>query len=398
MITDYKNFCKLFHRSTGIPITYHHFPSNHSESFPHILSDPSLFKGTLPCFECLEKNPDYFISRSFSYFGQVISSDKAYSIIIGPIISTPLSEITLYNFMKEWAINLKYKNDITTFLSTLPHLSFDQFIYTLAYIHLCINDKSLNVRLHFNLDNIKNTNQLSTLHSNQLYQTKESQHFHNTYHFERKMMQYVEDGNTEKLEALLQTNPNLSEGVVADNALRQAKNIMITSSALATRSAIAGGLDVEQAYQLSDVYIQECEKSQDIAYVSNLTYKMLMDFTKRVFQNKIPKDMTPEIFDCIQFISNHVNEAIQVSDVVNHVGKSRSYLTNKFKNELGFDISSFIMRCKLEEAKSLLSYSDKPLSEISNYLCFSSQSYFQNVFKKKCGMTPKQYRNMSRRI
>ncbi|MDE6963676.1 MAG: helix-turn-helix domain-containing protein, partial [Lachnospiraceae bacterium] len=50
------------------------------------------------------------------------------------------------------------------------------------------------------------------------------------------------------------------------------------------------------------------------------------------------------------------------------------------------------MRCKLEEARALLAYTDKSLSEISHYLCFSSQAYFQNVFKKKFGITPGEYR------
>ena len=398
MITDYKNFCKLFHESTGIPITLHHFPSDSSEAFPPVLTDTSLFRGTLPGFERLEKNPDYFITQSFSYLGQITSADKAYCFIVGPLFSTPLSGTTLRNFMKEWMINPEHKSDVTAFLSALPCISFHQFLHILAYLHLCINDETINVRSHFSLEDIGNTKQISTLHSNRLYESKEAQHFHNTYHFERKLMQYVEDGDVDRLEAFLQTSANLSEGVVADNALRQAKNIMITSISLATRSAIAGGLDVEQAYQLSDVYIQECEKSPDITYIANLNYMMFIDFTKRVSQNKVPKGMSPEIFDCIQFISNHVNEAIQVSDVADHVGRSRSYLTGKFKKELGFDISSFIMRCKLEEAKSLLSYSNKSLSEISNYLCFSSQSYFQNVFKKKYGITPKQYRDKTRKV
>jgi len=52
------------------------------------------------------------------------------------------------------------------------------------------------------------------------------------------------------------------------------------------------------------------------------------------------------------------------------------------------------MRCKLEEAKNLLKFSTLSLAEISNYLCFSSQSYFQNVFKKKYHITPNQYRKM----
>ena len=121
------------------------------------------------------------------------------------------------------------------------------------------------------------------------------------------------------------------------------------------------------------------------------------DFTERVAQTKIPQGMSPEVFKCIQFISHHINEPIQVGDVAEHIGRSRSYLTNKFKKELGFDVSRFIMRCRLEEAKSLLTYSDKTLSEISTYLCFSSQSYFQNIFKKKYGITPLKYRKQTQK-
>ena len=124
---------------------------------------------------------------------------------------------------------------------------------------------------------------------------------------------------------------------------------------------------------------------------------MLVDFAQRVARSKMPQGMSQEIFNSVQYITQHINEAIQVGDVAEHIGRSRSWLCARFKKELGFDISHFIMRCKLEEAKSLLTYSDKPLIEISNYLCFSSQSYFQNVFKRKYGVTPKQFRDMTQK-
>ena len=79
--------------------------------------------------------------------------------------------------------------------------------------------------------------------------------------------------------------------------------------------------------------------------------------------------------------------------MVAHNGKSRAYLCKKFHDELDMGIAAYILRCRLREAKLLLRYTEKPLGEISNFLCFSSQSHFQNVFKKHCEMTPMEYRN-----
>ncbi len=135
------------------------------------------------------------------------------------------------------------------------------------------------------------------------------------------------------------------------------------------------------------------EKMQDIDSVNALLYTALLDFAERVSQHKTPQGMSYEIYESIQFINQNVNRKIRVDDVARHANLSRSSLNRKFKSELGFDVSRFIMRCKLEEAKRLLTYSDRSLSEISSYLCFSSQAYFQNVFKKQYGITPLNYRN-----
>ena len=151
-------------------------------------------------------------------------------------------------------------------------------------------------------------------------------------------------------------------------------------------------MDVETAYLLSDTYIKEMEKLLDVSEVGKLQLAAIYDFAERMARSRIPLDMTKDIYDSIQYISTHLNERISVESVAESIGKSRSYLSRKFKSELGFQISDYIMRRKLEEAKVLLSYTDKSLSEISEYLCFSSQPYFQNVFKKKYGVTPGEYR------
>ena len=103
--------------------------------------------------------------------------------------------------------------------------------------------------------------------------------------------------------------------------------------------------------------------------------------------------MSRPVFSSIQYIYEHINESIRISDISEFVGLSQSYLSEMFKNEMGINLNAFIIEKKLEEAKILLSFSEREISEISNYLSFSSQSYFQNVFKKKIGITPRNYRN-----
>ena len=123
---------------------------------------------------------------------------------------------------------------------------------------------------------------------------------------------------------------------------------------------------------------------------------MVIDFTRRVAENKIPENISGDIFDCIQFINNHTNDMIGINEVAAHIGKSRTYTTNKFKREIGVTINDYIINQKLIEAKSLLRHSNKSLTDIAYYLCFSSQSYFQNLFKKKYGITPSEYRKKHR--
>lgn len=352
MITNIEEFCRLFYNTTLIPISYYNISTKTVQSYPAIWNDSSILKLALPEFTHISRNPDYIISQSFSYFGYV-QAENDY-IIIGPVFSTSPSESALRNFMKEWACIPEYKSDIEQSLTSIPTVSFHRFLHILAYLHLCLNDESINVAQHFNLDNTEHLQEFSQRNTEQIFESKENQIYHNTWQFERTLMGYIQDGNSPKIKELLQSATNLTEGVLANNTLRHRKNMLITSIALAMRSAIAGGMDIEQAYQLADIYILEGEHSQSIPHVSNLEYTMLLDFADRVAQNKLPHGMSSEVFDCIQFINQHINEAIQVSDVAAYIGKSPAYISAKFKKDLGFQLSSFIMRCKLEEAKKFI--------------------------------------------
>ena len=57
----------------------------------------------------------------------------------------------------------------------------------------------------------------------------------------------------------------------------------------------------------------------------------------------------------------------------------------------------YILKFRVKRAANLLKYSDATLSEISDYVCFNSQSHFGSVFKEYMKMTPRQYREKYKR-
>ncbi|MBU3877452.1 helix-turn-helix domain-containing protein [Faecalicatena sp. AGMB00832] len=396
MIENLQEFCRLFYTSTFIPVNVCRTPGTVLYSYPEYQNSILNITSTLPYMLTFHKNPDYYLMESFCYFGQISIEGSDEFLIIGPVFSVPVTESSIRMFMKECGISMEFKDGITSFLNNTPRISFNQFTQTLAFLHLSLNNQTVDLARHFHLDDTPSLEEISTIHSSQIHDAKEEQLFHNTYSFEQQYLECVKNGETIRLKKLMDSvEHRLIMGKIGDTLLRNVKNLMIACTTLTTRAAIAGGMDIEQAYQLSDVYINEGEKMQSVKALATLQRTMIFDFTERVAKNKLPHGMSKEISDCIQFISQHTNELIRVDDVAAFAGKSKTYISQKFKKELGFDISSFIMRCKLEEAKSLLTYSDQSLSEISSYLCFSSQAYFQNVFKKKYGLTPMQYRNQT---
>ncbi len=334
----------------------------------------------------------YYATDEGLYIGYIGDAGSDSEVVVGPVITAPITDKSLDSILLNYGISQEHKEKVREFYSQTPTFSIIQFLNILALINKELTGKTVDIYEAFNLIDKKTEATVGEIHSNSLYERKEAENFHDTYFFEQEYYGFVERGDVAGLEAMIRNIPRINAGKIASDSVRQAKNIFISAIALVTRRAIAGGLDIETAYQLSDLYIQEAERMSDASSITLLNATAVMDFTKRVAETKIPKGMHSDIYKSIQFISNHVNQSISVEDVAEYIGIDRSTLSRKFKKELGFNISDYIMRRKLEEAKSLLKFTDKSISEISAYLCFSTQSYFQNVFKKKYGMTPKEYR------
>lgn len=393
---DYKSYCELFYSAHYLPIAIYQNNAFLCSAGFYEESDPYPF-----VFHKLtaKEGPAVYVSSDTGYYGYVPFKDGIHSLVVGPTYSTPVTDGFIRSYMNKNAISLNRYGEIASFLGGISQYTYNQFLNLLLYLYFTLTGVCLNLEEAFGFSDTEYQTLVGQQHSSNLYQSREEGILHGTYFFEQRMLELIKSGDADRLNTFLMTaaqTGNNREGKLAETPLRQAKNLFIGLTTMVGKyAAIPGGMDIEQTYQLIDTYIQECEKLQTEEAVKKLQYNMPLDFAQRVAQQKLPDGVSQEIFSCMQYISLHINEPIGIPDVVSYSKKSRAYLFKKFRDELGTGISEYIMSCRLREAKSLLKYTDKPLSEISSYLCFSSQSHFQNTFKKHFNITPLGYREQT---
>ena len=390
---DYRSYCEMFYAAHYLPIALYQDGSFLCASGYHEEGDPYPF--ALPKLMSMG-SPAVYVSSDTGYYGLVNCGDGVHCFVLGPAYATPVTDEFIRSYISKNAISPDRYGEIASYLGGIPQYTYNQFLNLLLYLHFTLTGEKLTITGAFGLDPTQYQAIVGQQHSERSYQAREDGILHGTYYFEQQMLDLIRNGEPEKLNAFLlaaANTANVREGKLAETPLRQAKNLFIgLVTMIGKYAAIPGGMDIEQTYQLIDTYIQECEKLQTEEAVKNLQYNMPMDFARRVAQQKLPLGVSQEIFSCMQYIATHINEPLSAADVVANSGKSRAYIFQKFRSELGIGIGAYIMQCRLREAGALLRYTDKPLGEISSYLCFSSQSHFQNAFKKHYGITPAQYR------
>lgn len=389
---DALQYCTFFHNCTAIPVRYF----DRDGLALQIPADEEFRVFFEPYQQPLATQPklvNYLMTRQSMFYGIVkLRTDPQQCMVIGPLASVRVDRDVVKRMLQEADLPLRKAEEVTERFQSFPVLSFQTFLHYVTFLHYSVNGA---VETPEEMAGVKDGQfalPIAAEYTSRMNEAREHQQFHNTYDFERQVLRLVEDGDLTGLRSLLDRPVHITPGTVADNNLRQAKNLFIAAATLTTRAAIAGGLDMEAAYQLSDVYIQKMEQLPGIDSVSKLQYQMVIDFTQRVHASKSPRAISRAVRACKQYIHQHINQPIAVEDAARHIQISRSYLSRKFKEEVGIGINEYIRERKVEEAKVLLAFTSQSISEISSYLGFSSQSYFQKVFLKTVGVTPNRFR------
>lgn len=178
-------------------------------------------------------------------------------------------------------------------------------------------------------------------------------------------------------------------GVLSRNPVVNLKYHFVITTAMITRLCRQNGMELEQAFRLSDFYIQKLDDIHTGEEVHRLHDEMVMDYAEKMRKYSRSDTNSKHINACKEYIYSHIKERITIEDLADELGVSSGYLSRLFKKETGVSVSAYIRSQKIDMAKNLLRFSDYSMIEIANRLSFSSQSHFIQQFREVVGMTPK---------
>ena len=393
---DYNYLCTVIGNLSGIPIRV--FQSEKQVFYYTIVNLPvdpiTPYRDEILA---IGTHIGYFITPSFHYYGIVNSGTV--KIVIGPSIQTKNNDQTLRELAFQCNVPADDTEEFLSGMKSIVPMPLDSIIQILCTMNYVMNEEKLGLsdirifdseqqNLKAKIEEEQTTNNFNS----DIEKIQAQQAIHNTLALEQTIVNFVRRGDTVALKDLIDGIPAVRAGILADDQLRQLKNTFIVTATLVSRGAIRGGMDIDDALSLSDAYIQKCELLNNMERITNLLYHMVFDYAGRVEKLRMGKTPSKLVLDVTNYVHHHLSEPISTEEMAKALFMNRSWMAVKFKQETNMTLTDFILKEKTEEAKRLLRYTDKPITSISAYLGFSSQSHFSRTFKKYTGSLPNEYR------
>jgi len=386
---DYKYLCNGLGHLTGIE-TRIYKDGQLIEHYANYNFKPDIIGLVQHEIDEKKENAFYIETEDLLVFGIVRSKKDKTTLVIGPTSQiTPGKQetIAILHMLNESYNRLP---DLEAYFSNMIPYPFGNFLEILCFVNYALNDEKLSIA-----QLIEKGDDFQSIYKEK-WEAESKDDFlkpHHTFETEKMMLSYITAGNVDAVQSFFHMPPIRKIGTIAHNELRQRKNTFICAATLMSRAAITGGMSSESAFTLSDRYIQKAEMLTSDRDITVLHMEMILDYTNRVEALKCGVDDSRCARKITRYVLKNLSSKITISDIADALNMNRSYICERFKLETGNTIGDFISFLKIDEAKRMLTVSQLSIAQLSDYLAFSSQSYFQTVFKKYEGCTPKEYKD-----
>ena len=382
---------RMFHYATGIPVEMlsEHKPSYClPEAIPcaaRITGDSTLMPIPYPNdwtvqYHSTPANESFFL----------LAMPEGVLLRAGPVLQSPIPPGKLAQMIRGGLLPFRCKAELAAHYAACPVLDERHLFYsgklleTLFYDDRTVSDLSeVEPDTGTPIDDGYYTQTLD-------YRMRQFQHV--PYAIELEICRMIANGDTLNSQHVLRDINRMPRAKLANTPVRSLKNSLICSCTFMARAAISGGVKPDEAFTLSDAYIQQIESAPTTNHLTGFEAEMIKEFTTRV-QTARGSRYSTTVRQVIEYIDTHLSEPITLEEIASAVYHNANYLSGLFKRETGESMHNYIIKRRIEEAEYFVRHSSEPIADIASFYQFCSQSHFVQCFRRQTGQTPSACRN-----
>ena len=134
-------------------------------------------------------------------------------------------------------------------------------------------------------------------------------------------------------------------------------------------------------------------RQESIEQMKEVLREELVEMNRRIVANK-GKPSRNIVIMAKQFVEEHYAEQFTLDEMVEKLFVSKSYFCKLFREETGTNFKNYLNDYRIERAKYLLKDPTNRNYDVCLQVGLEDVSYFNQLFKKKVGLTPWEYRNI----
>lgn len=124
---------------------------------------------------------------------------------------------------------------------------------------------------------------------------------------------------------------------------------------------------------------------------------LLCRLTTCITESREARDRDP-IALAQRYMENYFHHPLTLKDVADEVFLNPAYFSNLFKQKTGSTFIEQLTQIRIEEARKKLAFTNGKISVIADETGFNHVRHFNRVFKSLCGLSPKEYRDHTRKL
>lgn len=149
--------------------------------------------------------------------------------------------------------------------------------------------------------------------------------------------------------------------------------------------------------EVLSLFVESEQKIQQTFSIKYLEFSMknfILELSDVLKNNKNDK-YNRFVSDAMDYVENHYKNKISVKDIATKLLITPNYFSQIFKAQMGMNFTDFLNEYRVKKAKQLLKNNNLKVYEVSELVGYQNYKYFNKIFKKYTGTSPKEYQTLS---